>query len=303
MPSGRSIGPEIEVAIHRFRRDYPGWSQQRIADEIKKRFGVAVDRSTVSVRLNQGTRAASEETDAEDPAQAERSDHWPALRETALEVKNQLSVSVPQLLGLPYHFWPSSTGTLVINGSTVQLAAEADPLFGSLKQHLLGQTVWGLLSAWKQQVLDLQAARAKLRERVAVLSGMDAWPLGDDKATGTDSQRRAKAFDGAVVLVAFEHAIGARMPDGEYAVPRRPGGIWNLEWRRASSYIVIGSSRDRGSLDALRDLHAALPTSIAAGGIAELFRVLEDQERAIGAELVRISKMATFAGRCSLWLP
>ena len=110
MPSGRSIGPEIEVAIHRFRRDYPGWSQQRIADEIKKRFGVAVDRSTVSVRLNQRTRAPSEETDAvsqvdvEDPAQAERSAHWPALREKALEVKNQLSVSVPQLLGLPYHF-------------------------------------------------------------------------------------------------------------------------------------------------------------------------------------------------------
>ena len=46
-----------------------------------------------------------------------------------------------------------------------------------------------------------------------------------------------------------------------------------------------------------------LPASIDASPTVEPFRVLEEHERAVGAELERISKMATFAGRCLLWSP
>jgi hypothetical protein len=47
MKRGEKVGPEIEDRVCQWARDYPGWTQQRIAEEVFRRFHVAIHRSTV----------------------------------------------------------------------------------------------------------------------------------------------------------------------------------------------------------------------------------------------------------------
>ena len=47
MRRGEKVGPEIEDRVCQWARDYPGWSQQRIAKEVFVRFHVTIHRSTV----------------------------------------------------------------------------------------------------------------------------------------------------------------------------------------------------------------------------------------------------------------
>ena len=266
-------------------------SEDTVRRQVSRRLAVAQDAPV-----------ARDIGPEEDPAQAERSDHWPALRKNALEIKYQLHVPVPELLGLPYHFWPNAAGPLAIQDSVSEQEAEADPLFESLKQHLEGHPVWSLLTCWNEQVQALRTVLASLSQSVAAMPGLEAWPLEDGSRATSSTQERTLSFDRSVALLAFETASEVHMPKVEYAAPSL-SGEWLLEWHRSSSYVVLCSSHDREGLDSLRDLHMTLPASIDASPTVEPFRVLEEQERAVGAELERISEMATFAGRCLLWSP
>lgn len=285
-----------------------GLTYLEIAGRLAKEFELEDVPSDDTVRRQVSRRlAAAQDTPVagdtglgEEPAQAERSNHWPALRKKALGIKYQLHVPVPELLGLPYHFWPNAAGPLAIDDPASEQEREADPLFESLKQHLEGHPVWSLLTQWSEQVRALRTVLAGLAEGVAATPGLEAWPLEHGPSATSPTQERTLSFDRSVALLAFETASEVHMPKVEYAAPSLSGG-WLLEWHRSSSYVVLGSSQDREGLDSLRDLHMTLPASIDASPTVEPFRVLEEQERAVGAELARISKMATFPGRCSLW--
>ena len=247
-----------------------GLTYSAIAGRLQKEFELEDVPSEDTVRRQVNTRLAAAQ-DApvggdigpeEDPAQAERSDHWPALRKKALGIKYQLHVPVPELLGLPYHFWPNAAGPLAIQDPASEQEAEADPLFESLKQHLEGHTVWSLLTCWNEQVQALRAILTSLAQSVASMPGLEAWPLEDGPAATSPAQERTLSFDRSVALLAFEAASETHMPKVEYAAPSRSGG-WLLEWHRSSSYVVLGSSQDRDGLDLLRDLHVALPRKAA----------------------------------------
>ena len=173
MPRGARVGPEIEKVIVRMRGEYPGWTQKRIADEIRELFRVSIDRSTVSNVLDRngaprprrpGGGATESEAHREDAAQAELSGHWPALRKTAADIADQLSVPLPQLAKVPWDgvddplFANAAVEVRLDGGPAIALAIEQDPLFEALRQHLPEHALWKLFDDWKASLVALSTA-------------------------------------------------------------------------------------------------------------------------------------------------
>jgi len=57
MKRGEKVGPEIEAKVCELARDYPAWSQMRIAGEVFQKYHLAIHRSTVgSILQRKGVR-------------------------------------------------------------------------------------------------------------------------------------------------------------------------------------------------------------------------------------------------------
>src|SRR5918996_3932370 len=111
MKRGQKTGPEIEARVCQYARDYPGWSQQRIVDEIFTSHHVKMHRSTVATILERNQirnrYSRNQTTVEEEPDQAERSHHWPGLRAVARKMAEELEVPLPRLLGFQWFDAPN----------------------------------------------------------------------------------------------------------------------------------------------------------------------------------------------------
>ena len=51
MRSGQRLAPKIVDAIVEAKNEMPEWTHQQIADDLSRRFGIQINRSTVAKRL------------------------------------------------------------------------------------------------------------------------------------------------------------------------------------------------------------------------------------------------------------
>ena len=248
----------------------------------------------------------------EDPAQAERSGHWPALRETAEACAAGLSEGVPfaQVLGFPWRVWPDYSNVLSIerqgDGVAVSLRAEGTPLFLALREHLSTNDAWSHLTEWKVEASELSRALLRLCD----------WPKDRPETNGVtwvsekDVSRRAEGvteyFTNVVVLDVAEEKCNVQPVHREYELDSVGRGRWTLKWtRNYSTYVILAASNRREELERLQIVHTALRTRmLETAEVDELVKRYHSGEnirKNLRRELDRISLMAKFPGLCSLY--
>jgi hypothetical protein len=316
MKQGEKVGPEIEDRVCQWARDYPGWSQQRIAKEVFTRFHVAIHRSTVgSILVRKGVkrnvpRAHSGGVEDEDLGQAERSGHWPALRDTAKALRDQLYIPLAQLLGFPWRYGDYNPALHLIGtaeGLAVDLKPERETLLVALRKHLPNDAAWDHLEAWK----------AEVRELARELSHLCAWVERQPETQGRSWRPEEEVRQGvpgvtlflvkAVVLEAVEAACN--LPRASYNYDEVPSGSgWVLQWfRNSTSYAHLAAARDRQGAVELKEAHVALRSRMAGTSqvheVAAQHRKVMAVKEALSRDLDRISEFAIFPGRCFLFPP
>jgi hypothetical protein len=316
MRRGEKVGPEIKDRVCQWARDYPGWTQQRIAEEVFRRFHVAIHRSTVgSILVRKGVRrnvprATSGRVEDEDLAQAERSGHWPALRDTAKALRHQLYVPLAQLLGFPWRYSdynPALNLIATVEGLIVDLKPERETLLVALRKHLPNDAAWGHLEAWKVRVGELVKELSRFCtwvERQPETQGR-SWRPEEEVRQGVPGV--SLFFVKAVALEAVEAACN--LPRASYDYDEVPSGSgWVLQWfRNSTSYAHLAAARDRQGALELKEAHIALRSRMAGvpqvHEVAAQHRKVLEVKEALSRELDRISRFAVFPGRCSLFPP
>lgn len=317
MKRGEKVGPEIESGIIDYKRNYPGWSQVRIAHEVEKAFGITIHRSTVGnvldrnghggttlMRQRRGSRARDE-----DPAQAERSGHWPALKKVASTLAGQAQTPVHQLIGLVdsdrggvFPAYGDDQG-FILNyqlhiaheegGVQAHLDAEEDLLATCLKEHLPDDPAWAALEQWKTQIASTVAALGAFTGEVEhIVKGFTDSPALD-------------IFVKTAVADVIEGKLFERSFWGDYRNELGPKvQVWRVAWgpNGTDYWWTIGS----GNIQGLEARHQELRHRLkVAPGIEELvagLKALREQGKVVRMEFHRLSLVATFPGRCRLYL-
>ena len=246
----------------------------------------------------------------EDPAQAERSGHWPALHDTAKALRDQLYVPLAQLLGFPWRYSdynPALDLIATVEGLVVDLKPERETFLVVLRKHLPNDAAWAHLEAWKVGVEELARELSHLcawAERQPEIQGRN-WRPEEEVQQGVPGV--TLFFVKAMILEAVEAACNLPRARYDYhEVPSESG--WVLQWfRNSTSYAHLAAARDRQGAVELKEAHVALRSRMA--GVSQVHevaarhrKVLEVKE-ALSTELDRISRFAVFPGRCSLFPP
>lgn len=313
MRSGEAIRPEIERAIVQKRKDYPAWSQQRIADEIHAQLGVALHRSTISKVLKRHGIGWSRlrypsihqtGDSQEDAAQAELSGHWPRLRTLASALAAAVALPLPQLLGFPWSHSLARNAWIAVYPSGVEVRADGDDttLMRALREHLPQHDIWGRLAAWERTGGQLAE---RLRELGSLVDGSDAlrdWLEISKQEADEGTRGRTEWFAKSIVLVAAERAVGIGRTDDEYRIRMLPHGSAGLVWERVTnSFVPLGSAPVSEDLAELQALHERMAEQLDCESIQSVHESLQTSGAELREMFGNISHQAQFAGICSLW--
>lgn len=317
MRKGKRVSNDVRRFIVNVKQGDPESSLSEIKALVEANFEVEIDKSTVGKILQQGQTDVSlvdkvAEADAEDPAQAERSGHWPGLRGTAHDLESQLRDGLPfaQALRFPWRTWPDYNGGLAFDekgpDAVVPLSVERSPLLGALKEHLPFEPAWLYLDNWKRSILDLSTALTRLSAAVKdkteiketrFISHEEAY---EGLEGVTDFYAKTVALDVAEIECAV-HAV-----QNEFKVESLGSRLWVLRWyRNSSSHVILAVNRNRYELERLEKAHLTLRQR--ANRTPELKRVVEEHQKAemtkesLVGELRKLALMAEFPGRCSLY--
>jgi hypothetical protein len=323
MKQGEKVGPEIEDRVCQWARDYPGWSQERIAKEVFSSFHVTIHRSTVgSILARRGVRrnvphAHSGSVEDENPAQAERSGHWPGLRTAARTLRKQLSAPPDQLLGLGKLGNYNSCLILESSGDQlkVTLKVEEELLFSALREHLPDKPAWDILERWKRQVKEIHRRLSELCWWVMEQPEIQGLPSVARIESATNASGLTEAYAKTVLLESVDDArrcgtVGAfRRRPIEQMYEISPQSLDTnqrvLEWKLAGLRCVIAVGEDSGELERLKGLHIRLQEDIRSipefRAVVECFKELGRLREALQQELQWIEHLPKFPGSCGLW--
>ena len=249
----------------------------------------------------------------EDPAQAESSGHWPALRDLAKQLQGELDprTALIQLLGFP---WMNVPKHLVIEGSGtdtgVRLEAESELIFDALKDHLPDDPAWDHLKRWKAEMSCVSAQLQRLCEWVRRQPGIHGRPFITQDKLRQEATGLTDYFASSIVLEVGEDLFN--VPKALYALDvrqtpgTRPLSTRVLEWtRNSTNFAYLAASTDLSDLEQLTAHHAALRDRLLASPeareLGRLHRQLEETGQALSQGLERISKLVRFPSVCRLY--
>jgi hypothetical protein len=248
----------------------------------------------------------------EDSYQAERSGHWPGLRQVAQELTNQLEVPLLQLLGFPWQTSPESNGALMveIRGEDLKLELEVErhPLFHALQEHLPQNQVWIYLQQWKSAVGYLTQGLHSLCRWVKEQSEVPGERYITVEQLRQESLGLTDYFVKLVVLEVAERLCGLPRAKFEFEVTEARGqDRWLLKRvRNSSSWAECAASNQREEIEDLQKVYASLMERLLGNpevkGVVEGWSKVVEVRKCLEKELERIQHRARFPGVCGFYL-
>ena len=310
---GRRTPKAVEDRIVEIARVSPSLSQADIAKRAESELGMGarVDKSTVGRILKRAKLGRAADPGGEDALLA-RESHWPALRQTAEELRMQCNGGVPfaQVLDFPWRTLDYNGGLAIsLTGRRVHvsLTSEESALFGALKEHLPTHPAWHALKTWKRQVRKLRIALIRLCEQVREepeLRGRP-WITREDIEQGAEGL--TDFFPRSIVLERAEQTceVGPGNHDFEVIAPSK-GRRTVLRWTRySSSYVDLAASINADDLGRLEKMHREigerLLTVPVMATLKQAYRSLAKTAKALDSHLERIGLLVEFPGSCSLY--
>jgi hypothetical protein len=241
------------------------------------------------------------------------SGHWPDLRRVAGTLREQVWITLLQLLRLPRssHDNPHLNLESQNGDTTVTLQVEEDLLFSALREHLPDDPAWDILGSWKQQVKEIEWLLHALCQWVMEQPDLQDLPLIPPGQPVWNSSGLTEAYAKTVVFDSVDYvsrhgtydALPRRAMEQDYKV--EPPSEELLHWRLNTivSY-VIAVDDNRGNLERLKSLHMKFQREIgdipqfqaAVEAIQNLVRLKKTLEQ----ELTRIEHLAKFPATCRL---
>ena len=310
---GRRTPKAVEDRIVEIARVSPSLSQADIAKRAESELGMGarVDKSTVGRILKRAKLGRAADPGGEDALLA-RESHWPALRQTAEELRIQCNGGVPfaQVLDFPWRTLDYNGGLAIsLTGRRVHvsLTSEESALFGALKEHLPTHPAWHTLKTWERQVRRLHSALTRLCEQVREepeLRGRP-WITREDIEQGAEGL--TDFFPRSIVLERAEQTceVGPGNHEFEVIAPSKARRTV-LRWTRySSSYVDLAASINADDLGRLEKMHREIGEQLlTAPGMATLkqaYRSLLKTTKALDSHLERIGLLVKFPGSCSLY--
>ena len=311
MRSGERIASEVENRIVELRRDYPGWTQQQIADAIRRQFGVQVDRSSVSnVLRRRGVRGPRAAGAVSHGATADVVTARAALRHTR-EVSRAATALIEAVEPLPPHIMMSDHPDGVAPNPEARRLAhiERDYYYASLRGHIPGERVWSICERFKGEHADYVRACQDLVERLAAhLESAAGIPLRRPREWSAEGLYFAAALHAYrrstwVAFGANARGLEGREYQIEHQGPRQGElhPVWVL-WYAGDGLAI---HRSREVLDEWRGLHQQIIADDQfhqeAFSLVAAYRRLEKMSEPMRSLLrVEIERGTFGAGRCSL---
>lgn len=310
---GRRTPKGIVDRIVEIGRITPALSQREIAEKVEAELGIGarVDKGTVGRILRRAKIGRAADSGGEDPLLAGEY-HWPALRQTAQELRTQGNGGVPfaQVLGFPWRSLDYNGGlaiSLTGGGIRVGLKSEESALFVALKEHLPSHPAWHTLKTWERQVRSLHSALIRLCELVREepeLRGRP-WITGEDIEYGAEGL--TDFFPKSIVLERAEQTceVGPGNHGFEVIAPLEARKTV-LRWTRySSSYMDLAASINADDLGRLEKMHREigerLLTTPEIATLEQAYRGLGRMTKALDSHLERIGLLVEFPGSCSLY--
>ena len=323
MKRGQRLPKGIEEFILTTKKASPEFTQAQIAGRVEARFRVQIDKTTVGRVIHRAGLISSERASgdqvfpdtAEDPEQAERSGHWPALRDDAATLHGQLYVPFAQLRGFPWQTSPDYNPNLLLgdrsHGFPVALEAERSVLFVELKEHLPSDPLWHCLDEYKKGISTVSQRLHEVCDRIRGEPELNDEVWESDQALELGVMGLTYNFVKTVALEVAEGACNLPTADISYElsapVKRRK---WTLCWfRHSTQYVIIAAANTRREVEELGAAHMAFRKHVKTnvGTVTPVVSVATGHRRLMGAteslkrELERIRHLAVFPGTCRLF--
>ena len=226
-------------------------------------------------------------------AQAERSGHWPSLRELARALSTSFYAPLSQILGLPWRHSPEFNGNWTMDQSKriegISLSREENPLYDSLMEHLPGHAIWGNLAAWKVSLLELADSLHEMVNQVDYDAAKPGVTLLPNLARASVLEA-AEMADGRTVNTFNLESNGDR-------------GYILRRYRNGSSWIDLATGDEELDLEGLKEDFLIIRTTLSASpnmtAVQEQIGNVQAAGRSTVKELERITLMAAYPGRCS----
>ena len=309
---GRRTPKDVEDYIVNIYREDPSLSQPEIAERVETELGVdsRVDKSTVGRILRRANVERVAASGHEVPLLA-RDAHWPALRQTAEDLRVQVNGGIPfaQVLGFPWRT-VDYNGGLVISGTgsvRLSLTSEESQLFGGLQEHLPSHKAWSSLSSWRRQGRALHDALHWALEQVME----DPELKGHSLITREDIENGADGitdfFPKSIALERAEQACGLGPKSHEFEVIEPSNArLTLLRWTRySSSYVDLAASDNPDDLERLKKVHREIGERLLAGPematVERAYGSLGMTTKTLDSHLERIALLVEVPGTCSLY--
>ena len=310
---GRRTPKAVEDRVVEIARVSPSLSQPEISERVESELGIGarVDKSTVGRILKRAKVRRAADPGGEDALLA-RESHWPALRQTAEELRIQSTEGVPfaQVLDFPWRTFDYNGGldiSLTGRRIFVSLTSEESALFGALKEHLPTHPAWHTLKTWERQVRRLHSALTRLCEQVREELEMRGRPWITREGIEQGAEGLTDFFPRSIVLERAEQTceVGPGNHEFEVIAPSKARRTV-LRWTRySSSYVDLAASINADDLGRLEKMHGEIGERLlAAPGMATLKQAyggLRKTTIALDSHLERIGLLVEFPGSCSLY--
>ena len=249
----------------------------------------------------------------EDAGQAERSGHWPKMRDMAQDLGERARLGAPlaELLDFPWRTWPDYSGAIALNpwpDQTISVRAEGYPIFRALTEHLPTDQVWSYLGQWKSALAGLRKDLYDLTDRVkgqAEVKRPDARWLSREQVWSGEGGLTDFFYKAAVLEIA---ECWCHLPPARWGYEVRPPMSKQratlVRVRNSSSFVELAAGRCE-ELERIRDSHQEIVRRFCdldyQRNVAESVSVANEAGIMFADRLEEISHLAVFPGICAVY--